>query len=78
MGLPVIAERFLNRVKCCPKIGGISAAIPNLMSCADPEGGQDPLKITKLPIQHSMLAIIGPPAKRRLNGVSLEGPLMTR
>ena len=30
-----------------------------------------PLKITKLPIQQSSWAIIGPPAIRHLNGVSL-------
>ena len=33
----------------------------------------DPLKITKLPNQHSMWAIIGTPAKRHLNGVSQAG-----
>ena len=37
--------------------------------------GQGPLKITNLPSQHSMLAIIGTPAKRHLNGVSLAGHL---
>ena len=35
--------------------------------------GPDPLKTTKLPSQHSMLAIIGPPVKRHYNGVSLAG-----
>ena len=35
----------------------------------------DPLKITKLPSQHSMLGtIMDPPAKRHLNGASLAGP----
>ena len=33
----------------------------------------DPLKITKLPSQHSMWATIGPPAKRHFNGVFLAG-----
>ena len=35
--------------------------------------GPDPLKVTRLPNQHSMLAIIRTPAKRHLNGVSLAG-----
>ena len=35
--------------------------------------GPDPLKIPKLPSQNSMLAVIGTPAKRHLNGVSLAG-----
>ena len=35
--------------------------------------GPDSLKITKLPIQHSMLGHHRPPAKRHLNGVSLAG-----
>ena len=35
--------------------------------------GLDPLKITKLPRQHSMLGHHWPPAKRHLNGVSLVG-----
>ena len=35
--------------------------------------GLDLLKITKLQSQHSMWAIIGTPAKRHFNGVSLEG-----
>ena len=33
----------------------------------------DPLKITKIPSQHSMWVIIGPPAKRHFNGASLAG-----
>ena len=33
--------------------------------------GPDPLKIIKLPSQLSISAIIGTPAKRHLNGVSL-------
>ena len=35
--------------------------------------GPDHLQITKLPSQHSMWAIIGPPAKCHFNGVSLAG-----
>ena len=35
--------------------------------------GPDPLKIVKLPSQLSILAIIGTPAKRHLNGGSLAG-----
>ena len=35
--------------------------------------GPDPLKTTKLPSQHSMWAIIGLPATRHFNGVSLAG-----
>ena len=35
--------------------------------------GPDPLKITKLPSQHSMWAIIGLPEKRHFNGVSPAG-----
>ena len=35
--------------------------------------GPDLLKITKLPSQHSFWAIIGPPAKRHFNIVSLAG-----
>ena len=35
--------------------------------------GPDPLKITKLPSQYSIWAIIGTSAKRHLNGVSLAG-----
>ena len=41
--------------------------------------GPDPMKITKLPSQHSMLGIIGTPAKRHLNGVPLaadDGPFI--
>ena len=35
--------------------------------------GTDPLKITKLPSQRSMWAIISPPGKRHFYGVSLAG-----
>ena len=35
--------------------------------------GLDPLKVTKLPSQHSMWAIIDTPAKHHLNGISLAG-----
>ena len=35
--------------------------------------GPDPLKITKLPSQHSCWAIMGMPAKHHFNGVSLAG-----
>ena len=35
--------------------------------------GPDPQKNTKLPSQHSILAIIGMPAKYHLNGVTLAG-----
>ena len=35
--------------------------------------GPDPLEITKLPSQHSTGAIIGPPAKRHVDGVSQAG-----
>ena len=35
--------------------------------------GPDPLKITKLPSQHLMWAIIGPPAKCHFNAGSLAG-----
>ena len=38
--------------------------------------GRDILKITKLQSQHSMWAIIGLPAKRHFNGVSLVGRLL--
>ena len=64
-----------------------------VLSWADPEGGPplenhknlgflsntgpDPLKITKLPSQHSIWAIIGTPAKRHLNCVA-GGPMMAR
>ena len=35
--------------------------------------GPDPLKITKLPSQHSMWAIFSLPAKCHFNGISLAG-----
>ena len=38
--------------------------------------GPDPLKFTRLPSQQLMWAIIGPPAKRHFNGVSLAGRLL--
>ena len=38
--------------------------------------GLDLLKITKLQSQHLKWAIIGPPAKRNFNGVSLVGRLL--
>ena len=40
--------------------------------------GPDPLKITKLPIQHSMLGHHGPPAKRQMafRWRAVDGPLI--
>ena len=70
--LPIICHARIQRV------GGVGGPDPPPLKIHKfiefpSHNGPVPLKITKLPILHSMRAIIGPPAKRHFNGVLLAG-----